>query len=618
LEQQLTTQRRPWLRDSLFVRVLTANLVLAGGLAFVLTAMFVVGERAALQRQLELRAQAVAQLLQAQAEIPMLGSDRAELAHLVNSSLNIEDILFLQIASCEGDILARARRENLTVIPPPGGCLEAGSPVLKQVGDGIRYLELSVPVLRSDRIHRAGLPTSAAGTVLGSVSVGLSAEKQTAIYVSTIQNALSVAFVSLLFMVMVLDLQLRKILNPLKRLIRFTKRVGEGDLSAAAPVFNLDEVGQVAIAFNDMLEKLAATTVSRNYVDKIVRSLGESLIVLDRDGRITRVNEATVELLGYTEEELLGMDSGALVTAANDGSPGTAERLYIAKDGLRIPVLFSETVLRDSEGGVEGMVWVAQDVTELKRFQKELIEARDAAEKASNVKSMFLANVSHELRTPLNAILNYTEMLTEDCEDRGLQELIPDLNKISRSGRLLMNVINDVLDLSKMEAGKMRLHMDRFEIGSVIHEVVDAIRPIADKNGNKVEVFYPDGLEMYTDSTRFQQSLLNLAGNACKFTRGGTVRIMAGATADWVRVDVCDTGIGIEAEQMSRLFQPFVQAETPETRRYGGTGLGLAISRELCRMMGGDITVESKPGHGSTFSIQVPRLMPKESEAQHA
>jgi adenylate cyclase len=614
----LTTPRRPWLRDSLFIRVLTANLVLAGGLAFVLTAMFVVGERAALQRQLELRAQAVAQLLQAQAEMPMLGSDRAELAHLVSSSLNIEDILFLQIAACDGNVLARALRENLTVIPPSAECVQTGPSVLKQGSDGIRYLELSVPVVHSGRTHSAGFPGPAAGSVLGSVTVGLSAEKQTAIYVSTIQNALSVAFVSLLFMVMVLDLQLRKMLNPLKRLIRFTKRVGEGDLSVSAPVFNLDEVGQVAIAFNDMLEKLAATTVSRDYVDKIVRSLGESLIVFDRDGRITRVNGATVALLGYSEEELIGMEGGAIMTASNEGSPGTAERLYIARDGRQIPVLFSETVLRDSEGEVEGMVWVAQNVTELKRFQKELIEARDAAEKASKVKSMFLANVSHELRTPLNAILNYTEMLTEECEERGLQELISDLGKISRSGRLLMNVINDVLDLSKMEAGKMRLHMDRFEIGSVIREVVDAIRPMADKNGNKVEVYYPNGLEMYTDSTRFQQSLLNLAGNACKFTQGGTVRIMAGATADWVRVDVCDTGIGIDPEQMSRLFQPFVQAETPDTRRYGGTGLGLAISRELCRRMGGDITVESTPGHGSTFSIQVPRLMPKESEPQHA
>jgi adenylate cyclase len=580
--------------------------------------MFVVGERAALQRQLELRAQAVAQLLQAQAEMPMLGSDRAELAHLVSSSLNIEDILFLQIAACDGNVLARALRENLTVIPPSAECVQTGPSVLKQGSDGIRYLELSVPVVHSGRTHSAGFPGPAAGSVLGSVTVGLSAEKQTAIYVSTIQNALSVAFVSLLFMVMVLDLQLRKMLNPLKRLIRFTKRVGEGDLSVSAPVFNLDEVGQVAIAFNDMLEKLAATTVSRDYVDKIVRSLGESLIVFDRDGRITRVNGATVALLGYSEEELIGMEGGAIMTASNEGSPGTAERLYIARDGRQIPVLFSETVLRDSEGEVEGMVWVAQNVTELKRFQKELIEARDAAEKASKVKSMFLANVSHELRTPLNAILNYTEMLTEECEERGLQELISDLGKISRSGRLLMNVINDVLDLSKMEAGKMRLHMDRFEIGSVIREVVDAIRPMADKNGNKVEVYYPNGLEMYTDSTRFQQSLLNLAGNACKFTQGGTVRIMAGATADWVRVDVCDTGIGIDPEQMSRLFQPFVQAETPDTRRYGGTGLGLAISRELCRRMGGDITVESTPGHGSTFSIQVPRLMPKESEPQHA
>lgn len=611
---ELTKQRRPWLRDSLFVRVLTANLVLAGGLAFVLTAMFVVGERAALQRQLELRAQAVALLLQAQAEAPLLAADRRELSHLVNSSLNIEDILFLQIASCAGETLVTARRENLAVELPRPGCHGNSAPQLRQGEDGSRYVELTVPLLLSGRQRTPAPPLAVAGDVIGTVSVGLSADKQTAIYVSTIQNALSVAFVSLLFMVMVLDLQLRKILTPLKRLIRFTKQVGEGDLSTPAPVFNLDEVGQVAIAFNDMLGKLAATTVSRDYVDKILRSLGESLIVLDKDGRIARVNEATLDLLGFREEELLGSGGAAIL------KPGgtLAERYYLAKDGREIPVLFSETVVRDAEGAVESMVWVAQDVTELKRFQKELIEARDAAQQASDAKSMFLANVSHELRTPLNAILNYAEMLAEDCEDRGLADLLPDLKKIERSGRLLLNVINDVLDLSKVEAGKMRLHADRFEIGAVIREVVDAVRPLADQNGNKVEVECPEGLEMYTDSIRFQQSLLNLAGNACKFTHGGTIRILAGTMDEWVRVDVADTGIGIPPEQMSKLFQPFVQAETPDRRRYGGTGLGLAISRQLCRMMGGDITAESVPGQGSTFRIQVPRRISKESELQHA
>lgn len=613
--------RRPWLRDSLFVRVLTANLVLAGGLAFVLTAMFVVGERAALLRQLELRAQAVAQLLQAQAEIPMLTSDRSELDHLVRTSLAIEDVLFLRIASCDGKLEAAAIRsgfERRDADPDCSHVTDRPAPLLKHGTNDVRYVEIAIPLLHSGRARRSDNETAASsGGVLGVVSVGLSAEKQTAIYVSTIQNALSVAFVSLLLMAMVLDLQLRKLMNPLKRLIRFTKRVGEGDLSASAPEFALDEVGQVAVAFNDMLAKLAATTVSRDYVDKILRSLGESLIVLDKGRRIVRVNAATLEMLGYSEQELLQTGAGRIVAGGATEGCGLAERLYVAKDGREIPVLFSEAVIREAEGAVEGYVWVAQDVTELKRFQKELIEARDAAQQASTAKSMFLANVSHELRTPLNAILNYAEMLAEDCEARDLPEMLPDLKKIERSARLLMAVINDVLDLSKMEAGKMRLNVERFEIGEVIREVVDAVRPLADKNGNKVEVYYPEGLEMYTDSTRFQQSLLNLAGNACKFTHDGTVRILAGATADQVRIDVCDTGIGIAAEQMGKLFQPFVQAETPDTRRYGGTGLGLAISRELCRMMGGDITAESTPGQGSTFSMQVPRLISKEGEVQH-
>jgi PAS domain S-box-containing protein len=457
------------------------------------------------------------------------------------------------------------------------------------------------------------MKSATAAGQLGTLAVGFSNEKQHAILIETIQKALAVALVSLLFIALVLEAQLRKLLNPLKHLIRFTHGVGAGDLTPTAPVYRLDEVGQVAIAFNEMLRKLASTTVSRDYFDNILRSLGESLIVFDQNRRITRVNAATLSLLGYQDWEMLGAGPELIVPGTDGGSEGShRERVYRARDGREIPVLFSEALLRDQDGKPDGAVWVAQDMTELKRFQQEMMEARDAAERASNVKGRFLASVSHELRTPLNAIINYSEMIIEDCEARGIDDLIPDLRKISRSGRMLLEVINDVLDLSKIDAGKMQLHPEAFEISSVIREVVDAVKPIADKNRNKVEVIVPSGLEMYTDSTRFQQSLLNLAGNACKFTREGSVRIEVGATADQVRVDVRDTGIGIEADQLRKLFQPFVQADASTTRRYGGTGLGLAISRELCRMMGGDITADSTPGKGSTFTITVPRIIGKE------
>ena len=604
-------RRRFSLRDSLLVRVLMANLLLAAGLAVALTAMFVVGEKANLERQLELRVKALAQLLREQAEDPIAQGRRDELQHRIDAATVIEDFLFVDIVACSGEELAGASRPGFvrqhSDSNPCDAAREAPAAVLRGAPGGFPFMEVTLP------IYQAG-----AGKIIAGIKVGLSGEKQKAIYLGTIQNAMSVAFVSLLFMALVLDLQLRNILRPLKRLIEFTKRVSAGDLSKTATVYRRDEVGQATVAFNEMLAKLAATTVSRDYVDNILLSLEESLIVFDPGWRITRVNNATLALLGYEEWELRNLEPGAILAGWNPESPGgSGERTYLSRDGGQLPVLFSETALRNSAGGTEGAVWVAQDLSELKRFQRELIEAKDAAERASNVKSMFLANVSHELRTPLNAIINYAEMLTEDCEARKLDDLVPDLNKISRSSRRLLGVINDVLDLSKIEAGKMVLNPAPFEIGPVIREVVDAVKPLADKNGNRVEVFYPPGLEMMSDSARFHQSLLNLAGNACKFTHDGAVRIVVGVAGEQVRVDVCDTGIGIEPEQLEKLFQPFMQADAKTTRRFGGTGLGLAISRQLCRMMGGDITAESVAGQGSTFTMQLPKTLSKVGEPEH-
>jgi len=239
-------------------------------------------------------------------------------------------------------------------------------------------------------------------------------------------------------------------------------------------------------------------------------------------------------------------------------------------------------------------------------------EAREAAEAASRAKSTFLANMSHELRTPLNAIIGYSEMLAEDFEgEEGLEGFVPDLQKIRAAGKHLLSLINDVLDLSKIEAGKMELYLETFEVSRLIEDVVSTVQPLVEKNANTLEFHRADDLgTMHADLTKVRQSLFNLLSNASKFTEQGTITLdVVRETVDgtdWVTFRVSDTGIGMTPEQIEKLFQAFSQAEASTARKYGGTGLGLAVTRRFCQMMGGDISVESELGVGSTFTIRLP------------
>jgi GAF domain-containing protein/CheY-like chemotaxis protein len=246
------------------------------------------------------------------------------------------------------------------------------------------------------------------------------------------------------------------------------------------------------------------------------------------------------------------------------------------------------------------------------RLFHEIEETGRQLEAASQHKSQFLANMSHELRTPLNAIIGVTEMLREDAEV-AKQDLEP-LDRVLGAGRHLLALINDILDLSKIEAGRMELHVETFPLLPVIQDVAKTIEPMATKNGNRIVIACPADLgTMHADQTRFRQSLLNLASNANKFTEKGTITITAHqgqeSGRDWITLAVADTGIGMTPEQIGKLFQEFSQASSRTASKYGGTGLGLAISRHFCRMMGGDITVESEPGKGSTFTIRLPRIV---------
>ncbi len=378
---------------------------------------------------------------------------------------------------------------------------------------------------------------------------------------------------------------------------------------------------QAAIA----IENARLYEAAQRYYSALVSNNPVAVANLDLEFRIQSANPAFLNLFGYEEEEVVGAHLDTLVTSPETRSDaaeytlktlsgavvrGSGQRLR--KDGSLVDVdLYSIPVLVSGEP--VGYIAMYHDVTELRK-------ARRDAESANQSKSQFLANMSHELRTPLNAIIGYSEMLLEEAEEEGEEGRGSDLQKISTAGKHLLALINNILDLSKIEAGKTDLYLEPFALPELIRGVESTVVPLVARNRNRLEVHIEDGIgEMTGDVTKIRQILLNLLSNAAKFTDGGRILLTARAEGDHVLLEVEDNGIGMTEEQLGGLFQPFKQAEASTTRKYGGTGLGLVISRQFARLMGGDITARSLPGSGTTFTVRLHReLRPPAEEVVDA
>jgi two-component system sensor histidine kinase/response regulator len=408
------------------------------------------------------------------------------------------------------------------------------------------------------------------------------------------------------------------------------------DLSHAVSVSALGVTGITIVTFMVLGLAVLTSVVDRRFsvlesseeqLRLIFNAALDAVITMNAEGKVTNWNSEAEKTFGWSSQEALGRRLSEIILPQEyreDHEQGL--RLFLRTgEGARLRQRTEITALhRDGhEFPVEvatspvkfGGQWIfstfMRDIAEDKRAQEELLNAKQAAEDANRSKSIFLANMSHELRTPLNAIIGYSEMLEEETQELGKVTVVRDLQKIQSAGKHLLALINDILDLSKIEAGKMGLHLEKFDVAQMIEEIASTLQPSVAKNSNTLQVVVAQNAgEMRADLTKVRQILLNLLSNSCKFTDHGTISLKVDRSTvdhcDWLQFEVRDTGIGITAEQKENLFREFSQADTSIARKYGGTGLGLAISHRFSQIMRGTITVDSKPGRGSTFTIQLP------------
>jgi signal transduction histidine kinase len=457
----------------------------------------------------------------------------------------------------------------------------------------------------------------AAGTVLMS----------TALYRDSAQKKIILAIgavIGLLLSSVATVLVSRSIVTPIKSVTNVMRQLSSGDTEVEIGYRNRsDEIGQIVAAIGVFRKNTIEIREARTRLTEAIESISEGFSLYDADDKLIVCNSRYKELFASHSDVMVpgtsfativgtAVERGMVVEAEGRRDAWLAERIarHRAPAGTHVQQRSDGRWVRVSERetAAGGVVATYADITESKQREAELAAARDSADEANRTKSGFLANMSHELRTPLNAIIGYSEILQEDAADKDDRAPIDDLQKIESAGRHLLGLINNILDLSKIEAGKTDVFIEELDLQGLVKEVLSIVTPLAEKNENVIEVVCPADIgSFHSDQTKVKQCLVNLLSNANKFTSKGTLTLTLGREGgSRVYFRVSDTGIGMTEEELGRLFQAFSQADASTTKRFGGTGLGLAITKHFSTMLGGDVTVESTPGAGSTFTIRLP------------
>lgn len=609
------------------------------------------------------------------------------------------------------------------------------------------YIETSQSS-EGELMYNLAVPVTVNGEIVGVAQIGYSLRSLEISEAKAINQIIALTIWGIIVGIFFSFLFSKLLVKPINELKNAANEIAEGNLDTKIDIKSKDEIGELAASFNKMTQDLRVSRddiiSAKKYTDNIVRSMTDALLVVSPDGIIQTVNPATSTLLGYKEKELIGEPVSNVVAEGKEIPINfstcikNVEKTYLAKDGRKIPMLFSGSVMRDDNGNIQGIVCVAQDITERKQaeealkklssaveqsadsviitnrdsvieyinpafekltgynkeeaigntpnilksgkhdkkyykslyetiysgkvFQDELINKKKngeiyyaaativpikdtqgtithfvtsekditehkKAEKiylenerlayASKAKSEFLANMSHELRTPLNSILGFSQLLKQKMFGELNEKQEHHVDNILTSGNFLLNLVNDILDLSKVEAGKMELVIEKIHVPQVMNESLILIKEKAIKHNVKLKLDLDPKLDyIEADKLRIKQVLFNLLGNAVKFSKpeGETVTVTTKKEGDIAKISVSDTGIGIREEDMRKLFNTFEQLDSGITKKYGGTGLGLAISKKLVEMHGGTIMAESKFGIGSTFSFLLPIKAKKEGK----